>query len=86
LQVAQDAERLAFLAAYLADHLDEIPLLLVGAMGKVQAGHIDAGTNQIPENGLGVRGRAQRGNDLCATLGGGVGQVQFCKRHGDYSK
>jgi hypothetical protein len=58
LQVAQNAQRLALFAAHLADHLDQRQLLLVRAVGKVEADHIDAGAHQIAEDGLGVRGRS----------------------------
>ena len=68
LQIAQDAQRLALLAAHLADHLDQRQLLLVGAVGKVQANHIHAGANQIAEDGLGVGGGAKRGDNFCAAL------------------
>jgi len=54
LQVAQDAHRLALLQAHLADHLDQRQLLLLSAVGKVQARHIDARANQITEDRLGV--------------------------------
>jgi hypothetical protein len=35
-------------------------------MGKVQADHIDARADQIAENGLGIGGRPESGDDLCA--------------------
>jgi hypothetical protein len=55
-------------------------------MGKVQANHIDAGANQVTENRLGVGGRPESGNDLCAALGGRIGEAKFSERHGDNSK
>jgi hypothetical protein len=81
LQVAQDAQRLAFLAAYLADHLNQRQFFLVDAVGKVQADHIDARADQIPDDRLGVRGWAERGDNFCAALRNGIGQTQWCKRH-----
>jgi hypothetical protein len=51
LQIAQDAERLALLAADLADHLDQRQLLFMGAVGKVEADHIDAGATRSRKTG-----------------------------------
>jgi hypothetical protein len=82
LQVAQDAQRLALLVAHLADHLDQRQLFLVGAVGKVQADHIDARADQIAEDWFGVGGRSQRGDNLGAALGEGFDQVLFFKGHG----
>jgi hypothetical protein len=79
LQVAQDAQRLALLAAHRADHLDQRQFLLVGAVGKIQANDIDACANQFPEDGHCVGGWPERGNDLCAALGGGIGKAQRWK-------
>ena len=86
LQVAEDAERLVFLAADFTNHLDHRQLLLVGAVGKVQPDDIDASADQIPEDGHGVGGRAERGDDLGAALGGGIGQSHCCERHGSCSR
>jgi len=49
LQIAEDTERLALLAADLADHLDQGQLLLVGSMREVQADNIDACADQVAE-------------------------------------
>ena len=47
LQVAQDADALALLARYFADHFDEFQLLRMSAMGEVQARDIESGTDQL---------------------------------------
>ena len=66
LQVGEDAERLVFLAAHLANLLDDRDLAFVRAMGEIQADDIDAGADQIAEDGNGIRGRTKRGHNLCA--------------------
>ena len=58
LQVAQDANRLAFFDRDLAHHFDQLELFRMGAMGEVQPGHIQAGADQLPEDRLCVTGRA----------------------------
>jgi len=70
-------------AAHLADHLDQRQLPFVRAVRKVQADHIDARADQIPEDRLGVGGRPQRGNDLCAALGGRIGETDAASGMGN---
>ena len=73
LQIAQNAQRLALLAAYLADHLDQRQLFLVGAMRKIQARHIDPRPHQVPEDALILAGGTQGSHDLGSALGGKFG-------------
>jgi hypothetical protein len=77
LQIAHDAERLALLAAYLADHLDQRQLFLVRAVGEVEAHHIHAGAHQLAEDRLGVGSRPESSDNLCAALRRGIGQAEF---------
>lgn len=81
LQIGQDTERFFLLTTYFADHLDECQLLLVGAMGEVQANHIDAGTNQVPEDGLGVGGGPKSSYNFRAALGWDFVRAKFCVGH-----
>ena len=81
LQIPENAQRLALFAAHLADQLDHRQLSLVGAVGEVQADHIDARAHQVADDRLGVRGRSESGNDLCTALRRGFGQAEFSKRH-----
>ncbi len=86
LQVAQDAQRLVFFAADLADHLDECQLFLVGAMRKVEANNVDAGANQFAKYGLGIGRRTESRNNFRTALNWGIGQAGFNKWHRNYSK
>ena len=64
LQIAQDANRLAFFARDLAHHFDQLELFRMGAVGKIEPGHIEPGAHQLAENRFGVTGRAQGGHNL----------------------
>ena len=68
LKIGQDAEGFHFLAAHLADQLDHRQFFLVRAMGEVQADYIDAGANQVAEDGLTVGCWAESCNDFCAAF------------------
>ena len=81
LQIAQDAQRLAQLAAHLANHLNQRQLLLVGSVGKVQAGHVQTGAHKVAEDCFGVGHRAERCNYLGAALDYRVAQAKVSKLH-----
>ena len=81
LQVAQDAERPAFFFAHLADFLDDGDFALVGAVRKVEPDDINAGADHFANDGLGVGGGPERGDNLGAALGRGIRQVQIGKGH-----
>jgi hypothetical protein len=55
---------------------------LVGAVGKIEADHVDAGANHVANHGLGVGGGSERGDNLGAALRRGIRQVQIGKGHG----
>ena len=82
LQIAQDTKGLALFAADLADHLDEAQFFLVGAVGKVEADDVYAGTNEVPEDGLGVGGGSESGDDFCAALRWVIAKTVFGVGHG----
>jgi hypothetical protein len=86
LQVGEDAERLVFLAAHLANLLDDRDLAFVRAMGEIQADDIDAGANHGANDSLGVGSRPKRGDNLGAALRRGFRQIEVGKRHGGGSK
>ena len=81
LEIAENAERLALFTADFADHLDQGQLFFVGAMGKVEADDVDAGANQIAEDGLGVGCRPEGSDDLCPALRRRLSQIQICEGH-----
>ena len=67
LQVGEDADGFALLFRDGADHADELGLLGVGSVGKVEAGYVQAGANQFAEDLDGATGRAEGADDLGAT-------------------
>ena len=81
LQVAEDAQRLAFFLAYLADFLNDGDLALVGAVRKVEPHYVNAGVDHFANDGLGVGSRPERGDNLGTALGRGIRQVQIGKGH-----
>ena len=86
LQVGEDAERLVFFVAHLANFLDDRNFALVRAVGKIEADHIDAGANHVANHWLGVGGRPQRGDNFGAALRWGFRQIQIGKGHGGGSR
>jgi hypothetical protein len=82
LQIGEDTERLALFAADLADHLDEGQLLFVGSVREVEANDVDAGTNEVSEDGLGVGGGSESGDDFCTALRRGIAKTVFRVGHG----
>jgi hypothetical protein len=81
LQIAQDAQRLALFLAQLADFLDDGGFAFVGAVGKVEPDHVNAGADQVANHGLRVGGGPERGDNLGAALRRGIRQVQIGKGH-----
>jgi hypothetical protein len=81
LKIRQNTKGLVLLEADLADHVDEGLLLFMGAMGEVEADNVNAGPDEIAEDGFCVGGRAESGNDLCAALRGALGEADFRERH-----
>jgi hypothetical protein len=78
LQITQDAQRLAFFGRDLAHHFNELELFGMGAVGKIKPRNIQAGADQLAENGFVVTGRAQGGNNLgTAALFCGKGRARF---------
>ena len=84
LQVAQDAQRLALFLAHLADLLDDGGLALVAAVGKIEPDDVHAGADQVANDGLGVGGGPERGDNFGAALRRGIRQVQIVKGHQKY--
>ena len=66
LQVGEDADGLALFAGDGADHLDELGLLGVGAVGEVEAGDVEAGADELAEELGRAAGGAEGGDDLGA--------------------
>ena len=66
LQVGEDADGLALFLRDGADHLDELGLLGVAAVREVEAGHVEAGADEIAEDGGGATGGAEGRDDLGA--------------------
>ena len=64
LQIAQDTNRFRFFARYLTHHFDQLQFFRMGAVGKVEPGHIQPGADQLPENRFGITGRAQGGHNF----------------------
>ena len=50
LEVGKNADRLALFAADLADHLDQLGLLRMRAVGEVEAGDVKAGADESTED------------------------------------
>jgi hypothetical protein len=70
LEVEQDADRASALVGDLADDLVHLPVVVVGAVGEVQAGHVHAGANQLLDLLARRRGGPQRADDLRASVHG----------------
>ena len=66
LQVGKDADGLAFARAHLAHHADQVGLLLVRAVRKIQARHIKPGAHQLAKHVCSGTSRTKRPDDLCA--------------------
>jgi hypothetical protein len=64
LQVGQDADRLFFLESDLADHLDQLELFRMRAVGEIQPGDVETGMHQFTEKMFCVAGRSQRGDNF----------------------
>ena len=64
LQILKDRYGAILLGGDAAQPLDDCSVLLMGAMGEVQAGNIHAQPHQIPQRVLPIRCRAHRADDF----------------------
>src|SRR5579862_6094668 len=81
LEIAENAQRLALLAANPADHLDQGEFLFVRAVGEIQPNDIDSRAHQVAEDGHRIRRRTESGDYLGAALRDRVVQACFSERH-----
>ena len=65
LRIEHDGDRQAKLLAHLLDHVDLGLMLGMGAVRKIQAGHIHARAAHIGKHGRVTAGRADGTDDLC---------------------
>ena len=65
LRIEHDGDRQTKLLAHLLDHVDLGLMLGMGAVRKIQAGHIHARTAHIGKHGRVTAGRADGTDDLC---------------------
>jgi len=70
LEILQDADGAIFLFGGQAQAFDIAGVILVRAVGKIQAGNVHAQTHQITHGGFGVAGRADGADDLGAAIDG----------------
>ncbi len=77
LQIAENAQRLALIAADLADHLDQGEFFFVRAVRKIQAHDVDTRAHEVAKNRYGIGRGTERGNNLRAALGDRVVQDGF---------
>src|ERR1035438_4672234 len=66
LEIAEDADIFVFFAGDLADHFDELEFFGEGAVGEIEAGDIEAGAEQLTEDGFAGGSRPQRGDNFGA--------------------
>ena len=67
LEVGEDADWLVLLLRDGADHADELCFLLVGAVGEVEPGDVQAGADELAEDLRGAGCGAESCDDLGAT-------------------
>src|SRR5262249_42097951 len=63
LQVLHDADVAVFLLRDLAQPIDEMPLLLLSSMRKVESRHVHSGTHQVTQHRLTAAGRSESTNN-----------------------
>ena len=68
LQIAENAERLAFFAADFPDQFQYREFALMRAVREIQPDDVNASPNQVANHRFGVRGGPQSGHDLGAAL------------------
>ena len=71
LQILQDADGAVFFFRGAPQAFDVAGVILVRAMGKIQAGDVHAEAKQVAHCGLGMTGRTDGADDLGTARGGG---------------
>ena len=83
LEVLEDRDRLPDPALHGPDALDRLPVLRVGAVGEVQAGHVHPGPGHLLDDALGDGRRADGADDLGEALLGHRQAALWAAKIGD---